>query len=412
MTHKRKHKFRKSVRGTDAPIQESIAPQEVERSQMPLLVDEASAADDLATVDEVAAGGTVPEHAADGNAGAEDAIDDAAPARVESREDAVEAIADAAATPPAEHEIRFRREDMDTGEASFGATLREAREQRGWSQIDVGARLKLPIRLIERIENDDYAGMTQGVYLRGYLTSYARLLDLPVERAERIAEQHVEPVPLVATGTTSHSRYLFDRYSVSATYLILTALIVAPAVWLATHGGLEQNLARNLPLDGALVALDESLSDTTSATAAESGVATDAEVARRTIAVDPPPIISSIAPFPAMHASAPTKQEIGAQPVSAPAAASADHSLTLRLSEESWVEVLDADGERVEYGLLPAGTERSYAASGPLSVHLGNAGGATVLADGKVVELEPFRRANVVRLTVFDDRTADTPVVR
>src|SRR4029077_16302842 len=65
-----------------------------------------------------------------------------------------------------------------------------------------------------------------------------------------------------ATGKVSRSRYLFDRYSVSATYLILTALIVVPAVWLATHGGLEQNLAHTTPLDNPTSTIAQLPADT------------------------------------------------------------------------------------------------------------------------------------------------------
>lgn len=397
MTHKRKHKFRKFAGEPVVPAQESVASHEDDRSQMPLLPDEAAGTSDLAARDQEV-GVDEAEIVARENLVPGDAADDLPTAQVEARTEFDDAPDNTPAEPASGRDIRFRRDDPGAGEASFGATLRATREQRGWTQTDVGARLKLPIRLIERLEQDDYAGMTQGVYLRGYLTSYARLLDLPVSVAEQVAEERVEAVPLVATGTTSHSRYLFDRYSVSATYLILTALIVAPAVWLATHGGLEQNLARNLPLDGALVALDEPMPG--SALAANASV--DPGAPRRTIAVDPPPIISSIASFPSLQTAAPAEQETRVPQIRAPEVMPDGHSLTLRLTEESWVEVLDTEGKRVEYGLLPAGIERSYHASGPLSVHLGNADGATILADGKVVDLAPFRRANVVRLTVFD----------
>ncbi|HET7925168.1 MAG TPA: helix-turn-helix domain-containing protein, partial [Rhodanobacteraceae bacterium] len=125
--------------------------------------------------------------------------------------------------------------ESTSGQPSFGQRLRAAREAKGLSHNDVAQRLRLPLRLIGRLENDDYSGMEQGVYLRGYLSSYARLVGVPTVAAETIASQHTHAAPLVATGKVSRSRYLFDRYSVSATYLILTGLIVVPAVWLATH---------------------------------------------------------------------------------------------------------------------------------------------------------------------------------
>lgn len=287
--------------------------------------------------------------------------------------------------------------------ATLGTSLRDARKARDWTVHDVGTRLKLPVRLIARLEKDDYTGMTQGVYLRGYLTSYARLLDVPIDLAERVADSNAEAVPLIATGTTSHSRYLFDRYSVSATYLILTALIVAPAVWLATHGGLEQNLARNLPLDGALVSAESTDHDAASNFSSPAADQTRDATARPSLPVDPPPIISSIASFPSLPSS--EKSVTNPAPQDAVVSESADpavaHRFTLKVTSPSWVEILDANGERVEYGLLPAGTERSYDADGPLSVHLGNATGVEMQADGKPVDMQPYRRANVVRLTLF-----------
>ena len=153
-------------------------------------------------------------------------------------------------------------------EPSFGARLRAAREDRHLALADVAQRLRLPLRLVERLEQDDYSGMDQGVYLRGYLSSYARMVGLPSVAAETVAVAHMRAAPLVATGQVSRSRYLFDRYSVSATYLILTALIVVPAVWLATHGGLEQNLARTTPLDAPSTSLQIPPAPQTDATTA------------------------------------------------------------------------------------------------------------------------------------------------
>ena len=106
------------------------------------------------------------------------------------------------------------RERVDS---ALGQHLAAAREQRGWTRAEVASRLRLPVKLIERLESDDYEGMSEGVFLRGYLASYARLVGVPVEQAARVAQTHARTAPLVATGTISRTRYLFERYSVSAT---------------------------------------------------------------------------------------------------------------------------------------------------------------------------------------------------
>ena len=294
-------------------------------------------------------------------------------------------------------------------EPTFGQRLRVAREKKGLSRTEVAQRLKLPARLVERIESDDYSGMDEGVYLRGYLSSYARMVEIPTIAAESVAAQHTRSAPLVATGKVSRSRYLFDRYSVSATYLILTALIVVPAVWLATHGGLEQNLARTTPLDspGSSIAVPPADVASTQAENAGAGSPSDAatpqasDIASATTetpkAQEQMPVVASMAPFGTSNATPP------APPPEAKPAATGAHSLTLKLSAASWVEIVSADGSKLEYGLLPAGAEKTYTSDGALSVRLGNADGAEVVVDGKTIDLAPFRHSNVARLSLFGE---------
>lgn len=299
------------------------------------------------------------------------------------------------------------------GHVSLGQRLRAGREAHGWSRADVAARLKLPLNLIAKLESDDYEGLTEGVFLRGYLGSYAKLVEVPLEDVASVAQAHSRPAPLVATGTISRSRYLFDRYSVSATYLVLTAIIVVPAVWLATHGGLEQNLARTTPLDppasvtvplhsGAPDAAgsnpaDTALADRAIASSAGEGAAEPA--APPPAPVEQAPVIASMTPFttaPALPPAEPPK------PAADDAAGTGAHTLQLKLSQASWVEILGANGQRLEYGTLTAGSERSYRSEGPLSVRLGNVQGAEVRSDGKLVDLAPFQRGNVVHVKLFE----------
>jgi cytoskeleton protein RodZ len=321
---------------------------------------------------------------------------------------------------PTEAVVTEPREEMNlaipetSGQPSFGHRLRVAREAKGLTHNDVAQRLRLPLRLIGRLEADDYSGMEQGVYLRGYLSSYARLVGVPTVAAETIASQHTHAAPLVATGKVSRSRYLFDRYSVSATYLILTGLIVVPAVWLATHGGLEQNLARTTPLDSpatiqvpAQTPLDATADNAAADTSATDAAAPPADAPTSVAASEAPrqeqPVVASMTPFTTP----------AAPPAAAPEASShvgtGAHSMSLKLTEASWVEILAADGSKLEYGILPAGAERSYSSDKPLSVRLGNAEGAEVKVDGKTIDLAPFRHANVARLSVFGANGADAP---
>lgn len=281
---------------------------------------------------------------------------------------------------------------------SLGERLRLARERKGLSLDEVCTRLRLPQRVVAMLESNDYARIEHDVYLRGYLASYSRLLEIPVQAVDTQLRDRAPNVPaLVATGRISHSRYLFQRYSVPTVYVILTGLIVAPAIWLATHGGLDQNLARLAPLEQPLPA------ETTAATpltlSLESTAATPAAAGAATPEQAPPvaaeqPLMASIVPA--------IKHEPAPAPEAPPAIPSGSYQVRLELKDASWVEMIASNGERVEFGLLPAGSSKTYTLAQPVSVRLGNSANAQLQINGNAVDLAPFRRANVARLKLVD----------
>ena len=62
--------------------------------------------------------------------------------------------------------------------ADLGILLRAKREQKQLSIGEVSERLKLPARQIEALENGDYNNLPEPVFVRGFLRSYGRFLDL------------------------------------------------------------------------------------------------------------------------------------------------------------------------------------------------------------------------------------------
>ena len=291
----------------------------------------------------------------------------------------------------------------------FGQRLASARERAGLTRAEVAGRLKLPLQLIARLEQDDYTGLTQAVFLRGYLTAYARLLGLPEADAIAAADEHAEAVPLVATGTVPHSRYLLNRYSVSATYMILTAIIVVPAVWLATHGGLERNLMRTAPLDPPAIVADTHVALAPDATSRAATSAPAASVVTPLPLAAPAeaevsPLLASMAPFATPRSAEPAVASPG--PAATPASGNGSHLIELALSEQSWVEITAPDGRRLEYGMLAANSTHAYRSDGPVLVRLGNAQGARLSSDGKPVDLTDFQRGNVAHVKLFGDGAA------
>lgn len=325
--------------------------------------------------------------------------------------DSAEDLQTDASSPTADYAVADEGRELfalpaEAGDApSLGRRLREERERRGLSLDEVSTRLRLPQRVIATLENDQFARIEHDVYLRGYLASYARLLGLPLQSIdERVRERNAPPPALVATGRISHSRYLFQRYSVPTVYVILTGLIVAPAVWLATHGGLDQNLARVSSLEQSLPLETPAAAASTTAAAPATNPAPAAAPTATTAGSEPP---HAAAELPLMASMVPAlKHEAEAAPPApapvAPVLPAGSYEISLKLKDASWVELIGADGQRVEFGLLPAGSSKTYAASQPVSVRLGNSANAELAVNGKAVDLAPYRRAAVAHLRLVD----------
>ncbi|WP_430390183.1 helix-turn-helix domain-containing protein [Dyella sp. 20L07] len=309
--------------------------------------------------------------------------------------------------------------EMNAG--SLGSRLRAAREVRGLDIESCAHTLRLPTRVVRQLEGNEYSGIDYQVYLGGYLTKYARFLG--VDEAEVKAEmERIQPSQptLVATGGISHSRYLLENYARAATYVVLTAAIVVPTIWLGVRGTLDRDVSHLSPLDAAPVAqVDAPPSAATAGTpvvaaagsesnagdAAASAPASQPVAPAQVPAQDQQPLMASMAPFPNLGNDAPH-----AAPTTAAAApvGSGAHSLVLSLEGASWVEVTAKDGSRLEYGLLPAGSSKTYHSDQPLEVRIGNANGAQVMLDGQPMALDSYRRSNVAhfRIEVRDGKAA------
>lgn len=296
---------------------------------------------------------------------------------------------------------------------SFGAQLHAAREASGVNLETCAQTLKLPARVLRQLECDQYDGIDSKVYLASYIGKYARYLgmgDVAIQQElDRI--QQIES-PLVATGGISHSRFLLDRYATAATYVVLTLVIAVPTIWFGVRSTLDRDITHLAPLDAAPVAQsDAPASSGSSALLARVQTNTPVPAIAPATAVASPaqdqPLMASMAPFP--NLSSDTKAPAPSSSAGLDSGEGA-HSLSLGLSAASWVEVIDADGNRLEYGLLPAGTHKTYHSNQPLDVRIGNAMGAQISVDGKAVSLDDFRRANVARfrMQVQDGKASAT----
>jgi cytoskeleton protein RodZ len=77
-----------------------------------------------------------------------------------------------------------------------------------------------------------------------------------------------------------------------------------------------------------------------------------------------------------------------------------EHLIQFRFDRESWVEVRDGNGRRIFSQLNPAGTEQAVSGQPPLMLVVGNAAGVRLTHNRQPVDLGPYTKVDVARLTL------------
>jgi len=255
---------------------------------------------------------------------------------------------------------------MAESDRGCGQRLRNAREAAGLSVADVAARLKMPVRIVEALEAEDWARLGAPVFVRGQLRSYSRLLGLPVEPMQSASQfAPIEPTRLVPRTQTPRLQRIADQVGGRLVYIVITALIILP-VWVATqsHMGSLQDTAAPLDLPAGKLAANQKPGPVPASR-------------------EPSTVVASMASLPQRHETAP--------------------ALALHFAGDSWVQIVAPDGHGIEEALLKAGDTRTYSAGEVGRMVLGNASAVELQSGGEVEDLAPYMRANVARFTVSSD---------
>lgn len=284
-----------------------------------------------------------------------------------------------------------------------GARLRRAREEAGLSHADVTEHLHLSGVIIDDIEQGRVERLP-GIYRRGYITNYAQLLGLDPESLLGPSPEE-EPPELREVLPVSRTGWKFEQYLKIATYILVTTVIVPPLVYFFIQGG--SRIMDREPEAGSVAV--EQRTDAESSKASGSQELVDGSQSDEG---EPTHFSASTLPLPAVRplgkdtvSILPEEQAVIDPELSesAETAASPGVELGIELTQDSWVEIYSADGERLEYDLLRAGDTRTYQAEAPFSLMLGRARAVSLSLEGDPVIYEGHERGDVVRLEIMAD---------
>jgi cytoskeleton protein RodZ len=120
----------------------------------------------------------------------------------------------------------------------FGTRLQSAREALGLESKDAAAQLRLNENIILMMEKDIFSSDLPVTFIRGYLRSYGKLLQIP-EHEIKLAIEPIQPKPipeLVIPPKKQMPLLTSGNYFMQLfTYLIIFTLIGLVGIWWYTH---------------------------------------------------------------------------------------------------------------------------------------------------------------------------------
>lgn len=273
------------------------------------------------------------------------------------------------------------------------------------SREEVASQLRLQVRQIAALEEDDYAALPGQTFVSGYLRSYARLLELPEESFTGVVAVKSEPPPLVSTSASRRQASSRDWFTRLVTFLIIGVIAVSVVMWwLAQHRAVPPQATVSSPAvveqGGELkLTLPEAPSQPEEdATTAPAEPPTEAASAPEKVAA-PENEAGAAAEQPVQETPV---QGSEAEPVAPPPLTDAmpQSKLELRYEADSWTEVSDNAGRQLTYGLIKAGQVLLLRGEAPFRVFLGYAPGVQVYYNDALFDHTPFQRRDVARFRI------------
>jgi cytoskeleton protein RodZ len=278
-----------------------------------------------------------------------------------------------------------------------GDILRYERKQKGMSIESASRQSRIKSSVLIAIESGETSEIPS-VYLRGYIRNYARFLGVDPADLEDKMENVQGAEPEVRSVFSAKSNLgKAEKWFKASSYLAASALIAALA-WQFTHEAVRfsqgdaQKTAETVRPEAGESGLDESISPAQRATNKH--------------------VNASIASVEMLKQGSEPGAESTAEQAGTGIGDEADsaqmHRLSVATSADTWIEILDARGQSLELDLIRAGNRRQYNGQAPFRIMIGRASAVVLTMDGEIIDLGPYTRDNVARMTLGAELAADT----
>ena len=261
-----------------------------------------------------------------------------------------------------------------------GQLLRQGREQRKLTVAQVALQLNLKTEQVDKLEQDQFDG-TLETFARGYVRAYGRLLKL--KEAELMAAfgkqtgcQQSSAKPMRTFSNRTAKQATENRF-MWLTYAIIVLLLVLLFIWWWQTERVTSVVEQDNSNEIAATAITEVVVD-------EEVLQPDMPTAEQVTE-----LLEQLAPETEVAAGVP---DVVVEPVL--------DQLEMRFSQNCWVNVVDADGNRVAYGTKQAGYIMQLTGTAPFSVTLGNPSVVEITFNQKAVDMSALPTGRVAKFSI------------
>jgi len=302
-----------------------------------------------------------------------------------------------------------------------GQMLAQAREKLGMSQQQVADKLNFRTTLVKNIENEIFDQEMPATFNRGYLRNYAKLVDISVDEVLagyetlNIAEKQCAELQSFSKGTEKQAE---SNRIMWVSYLILTLLIASSIVWWLqeTKNNNEVSIltnqvetiitapASNKPLvDNNPVVMDSSSLQVTSL---ENSIETEGpvKVLLAETLIDSPAIKKIVASKTAADVELKENDETGVdidnEAIAETTVVEKTSDVQFVFSGDSWVNIFDATGERLAWGIKKSGYVMIITGQAPFKITLGKPELVAIEYKESAVDMTQFDPGNIAKFSL------------
>ncbi|MCH4870905.1 helix-turn-helix domain-containing protein [Pseudomonas fragi] len=298
-----------------------------------------------------------------------------------------------------------------------GETLRQARENNGWTLAEVALKLNLTASSLSNLETGAFDKLPGHTFARGYIRAYAKLLGM--DQTSLVHEFDLY-TGTDANGSNVHSLGRIEEpVRVSHTILRIVSLLLLIAVigggfiWWQDQTSMRAKdliglAPEHVEVEGAdgttrIHPLDEPEDQAVAEAKVEGETPLATDPAAQQAGTDAPALpVAPVTPAATPAPVAPTPvvpAPVAAPDAAAPAAPVAGTGkVNLQYTADCWTQVTDGTGKVLFGGLKRKGENLEVSGKPPLTLRLGYARGAQVTYNGQAVDVAPFTSGETARL--------------